>query len=89
MKRDKANPFKPKASPRKLKESDFIDIKWMGAARRMGQLTDWQIADFYALQARDGYAREAVEELCRTEKKTIEEITIIIKNTGRKNRKCQ
>ena len=79
MRHDKTNPFKPTASRRKLKESDFIDTKWMGAARRMGQLTDWQIAEFYALQARDGYAREAVEELCRTEKKTIEEITIIIK----------
>ena len=46
----------------------------MGVPRRMGQLTDDHIRDFYHLQARDGFAKEAIEELVRTEHKTREEI---------------
>lgn len=46
----------------------------MSVPRRMGQLTDDHIRDFYHLQARDGFAKEAIEELVRTEHKTREEI---------------
>lgn len=49
----------------------------MGTPRRMGQLTDEHIRDFYDMQKRDGYAEEAIEELVRTERKPREEIEVI------------
>ncbi len=49
----------------------------MGVPRRMGQLTDEHIRDFYDMQKRDGYAEEAIEELVRTERKSREEIEVI------------
>ena len=58
--------------------------KTYGTIRRMGRLTDSQIADFYFMQARDGFAKQAIEELCRTEGKSAEEITAIIDKYRRK-----
>ena len=52
-------------------------LNFMGIPRRMGQLTDEHIRDFYDMQKRDGYAEEAIEELVRTERKSREEIEVI------------
>lgn len=55
-----------------------------GPPRIVGRLTDEQIRDHYTYQARDGFGKEAIEELARTEHKTPEEIRKIC---GLKERK--
>ena len=62
-------------------------IGHMGVKRVMGHLTESQIVDFYELQARDGFAAEAIDELSRMEKKPVETIIAIIEKSGMTVRK--
>mgnify|MGYP007070352075 CR=1 FL=1 len=54
----------------------------MGVPVRMGSLTDKQIADFYRKQKLDGFGDQAIEELARTEKKTVPQIVKILRAQG-------
>lgn len=54
----------------------------LGVPVVMGSLTDKQIADFYRKQKLDGYGDQAIEELARTEKKTVPQIVKILRAQG-------
>lgn len=49
----------------------------LGTPKVMGRLSDEHIRDFYIMQKLDGFGKEAVIELMRTENKTREEIETI------------
>lgn len=55
---------------------------YLGKKAFHGELTDAQIADFYVRQACDGYGRQAIEELIRTEHKTPAEVLDILHSRG-------
>ena len=61
-----------------------ISTGYLGAEKppKLGELSDAEIVEFYRFQARDGFGRQAIEELSRTEKRPVSEILRILHEHG-------